>query len=196
MANLNQPKSFDKGLIDAKMLSQLEPFIDYCNSNFDQVTRAFFNQITLSENVKGRVITLSAKHRQTITVPSGGGVQGVLPLYVSGGESLKSLSYSVNNRGELGITFGFGGPIPIPARSITYSSPYATIETTADVGPGDIVRIGNTANQANSGEFLVISLLASPRRVVVYNASGVAETKTAYLGSDQTAKSVTLFLMY
>lgn len=196
MANLNQPKGFDKAQIDGKLLTQLEPFVDYVNSNFDQIIRGFFNQLTLAENVNGKVLSLSLRHREPSTFTPSKPVTGVIPLLCQAGSAIRSFSFTVNQNGSITLTVIFDNPIPISVRSITFSSPYCTAETNASVEVGDSVRIANTANQNNSGDFLVIGKLTSPNRVVYYNANGVSESKSDYKGSSEAARSCSFYLLF
>lgn len=194
MAKITAPKAFDKQSLDPKILEQIDPFIEYVNQNFDQLIRALFNQITLTENFRGRLVTVSAWHRREVLIESQGqGILAALPLK-SEPSGLKSYVTTSDTGGRLSFTPAFDAAIPIKTRSVSVSSPFATYEIQASqtVLCGDKVSISQYGSKGNNGDFVVLS--RSDSAVTVYNPSAATETKASYSGVAESEKTVTLFL--
>lgn len=195
MANINTPKGFEKQLLQPDIISKLDPFIEYVNQNFDQLIRAFFNQITLGENFRGKFISISAKHNTPITLDVLQGISAVWPYRVADG-SLKSFILSTDNRGRPTVTFFFDDALPITTRSIVFASPFCTAETNSSVRVGDRIEITGAVIDANKGTFLVVEMLENPTRVVYRNIAGVTETNTIFRGDQESAKAIDLFVFF
>lgn len=199
MAKINAPKGFEKGQLDSGTLEKIEPFVDYVSANFEQIIRAFTNQITFPDNFNATIRTLSVKHNVPFTIPSvGRAVTGVM-LMSAAGVNVRSFSYVQNSENGLAFTFKFDSAIPIKTQNATYSAPFVRYQTTSLVSVGDIVSISDYANEALNGTFIVSAdETINTKFIACYNQqTGVAaETKTSYSGEDEVSKSVTLLITY
>lgn len=201
MAQLNAPKAFDDQAIEPKVLDPIKPLVEHINQNFDQLIRALFQQLTLSENFKGRLATVSAYHNTPTALETGGiGVSGASVLKVDG-DGISRFKFTAEQSGKLQLTFGFSEPVPIKTRSVsivkdsaTNSLPLAQYEVQASLAirVGDSVSISGYGNKNNNGEFLVLG--RTTNTITVYSASGAAETKADFTGISESPKLVTLFL--
>lgn len=195
MAQINTPKAFDKSLIDPDVLDKLGPFIEYTNQNFDQLIRAFFNQITFGDNVRGKFVTVTTKHSTPITIDVNQGISAVFPYRVSG-DALKYFTLTTDRTGQPRFTPYFAGPVPVQTRSFVAASGFITTECNSSVSIGDAVSITGAGNQNNNGEFVVIGKLSAPDRIVYYNANGATESRGSYSGDQEPAKDITLFIFF
>ena len=196
MAKLNAPKAFDKSLLDQDLSEKLEPLLGHVNQNFDQLIRALYNQLTLSENVNGTLVTVSAYNNvQTFVQTGGKAIAGILPIRVSG-DGLAAMSWYTDNSGRIAITFKFSDPQEIQTRSCTFSSSFGTYEVnrTSNISIGDVISVTGFGNANNNGTFVVLQKTASS--VVVYNSLGATESKSSYTGTSEAAKQVNLFILY
>lgn len=87
--------------VDA-LLSPLNEFID-------QVALALRNNLTLPENMSGKLFSTKFTHNVELIINPGTTqkILGVIPLGF-GTQSLVSFSWSKKQEGGLGVTFGFG----------------------------------------------------------------------------------------
>lgn len=192
MAIINTPKSFDKAQIDSAVLPKIEQFVDYVNQQFDQIVRAIQNNLSFADNFKAKVIDVSAYHNTELSLNQT--ASSILPLSVLG-DSIHAYSTTVSNSGVQKITFKFGNPLNIRTRSVTFSSPWATYEceSVANIQVGDKVKVTNQTNSYNNGTFIVAEVGTST--ITVYNSAGVSATVADYVGSRESAKTVTLLLL-
>lgn len=195
MAQLNAPKAFDTQTIDPKVLKTIQTLVEFINQNFDQLIRAFSNQLTFADNFKATIITVSAKHNTaTVIEKPKDGISSIIPLKVAD-DGLRAFKYSADSAGRISATFQFMNPIPIKARSVTSADFFSTYEVQSSlaVSVGDTIVTTSYSNKNNNGTFLVIG--KSANTVVVYNREGAAETKTDFTGTGETARDVTLLLL-
>jgi hypothetical protein len=204
VAKLNAPKGFDKSRVDGELLKKLEPFIDFCNQNFDQLLSGFAGQITLGDNLAGKIVSISAQHNTPITIQNPGkAVSLILPLF-SKGQAIRSIAYNQNSSGSIDLTLRFDGAIPVATKSA--SAAQGTIvyyECKDPVEPGDLVSVTGYGASYLNGEFLVMGVTdTSPRKILCANVNnGIpaspstgSEVKTAYSTTETQVNSITLFL--
>lgn len=191
MAIINTPKSFDKAQIDGATLPKIEQFVDYTNQQFDQINRALQNQLKFADNFAAKVVTVSAYNNKELSLNET--ATAILPLSVLG-DSIAQFSAIVSNAGVQKITFKFGNPVPLRTRSVSFSSPWTTyeVENVANLQVGDKVSITSQLS-GNSGTFIITQVNSAG--IVVYNSNGGNATLTAYTGSYEAAKQVTLLLL-
>lgn len=191
MAIINTPKSFDKAQIDSALLPKIEQFVDYVNQQFDQLTRALANQLKFADNFAAKIVTVSAYNNKELSLNET--ASSILPLAVLG-DSIRQYSATVSNAGVQKVTFKFGNATPIRTRSVSVSSNIATyeVENTATIQVGDKVSISSQLS-GNSGSFIVLQVNAAS--IVVYNSNAAAATLTAYTGTQEPAKQVSLLLL-
>lgn len=192
MAKINVPKAFDKQSVSSDFLKDAEPLIDFINQNFDQVLRALGSQLSFADNFRGRQVDVSAYHNQPVNMQ----VTGLLgAVVIKSDAAIKSSVFTSNQSGQQSFTFKFDTDIPIKTRSVTVSASHSTYEVQSSlaVQAGDAVTISGYGKKANNGTFMVLS--RTDAAIVVYNASGAAETKTDFTGGSESAKSVTIFLL-
>ena len=99
---------FDFALLAAtKAGVEVKPFIDYCNSNFEKIVRSLAGELTLQDNVKGQIITVSVSHgiAQSVSVNSKS-IVGVVPL-ASSTSSIAAFNWQLNSKGDLQFTVSF-----------------------------------------------------------------------------------------
>ncbi len=196
MAIINTPKSFDKAQIDSAILGKIEPFVDYINQQFDQITRALQNQLTFADNFKAKVVIVSAVNNQELSLNET--ASQIIPLSVLG-DSIRQYSATVSNSGVQKITFKFGNAVPIRVRNATSSSPaapFATfeVETTTNLQAGDKVVVTSQVNADNNGTFVIAKVSSSS--IQVYHPTATTTTvATSYTGAYEVAKQVTLLLL-
>jgi hypothetical protein len=199
MAQINSPKSFDKQLLSSDVLKGIEPLVDYINQGNDQVTRALTNQLTLPENLRGEVRDLSVYHGVPISVTPKQSVANVIVLGCSGGDVVTGFSKSQTSDGLLSLTFYFRSAIPLLSRSVTYSAPFATYEVkgAAGISVGDKVSFSGHRNSSYNGSFSVQFINDAKTSISVHSPDITsALTETTYVGSSESAKTVTLFLFF
>lgn len=195
MAALNTPKAFDKALIPSSIREDIDPFVDYINQNFDQIIRAFSNQVTFEENFRGRAITVSAMNNTPISLDTLG--QRPVNIFVSSAVGVRSTKFSVTSTGTTQLTITFDDPIPIKTRACDVTSaPFATyqIESLTNLQLGERISISGFCAKSNNGEFLVQHF--TEKIVTVYNPDAVIEDKGQFTGERETAKDVSLFVLF
>ncbi len=196
MAKINVPKSFDKGQIPGQILSQLEPFIDYVNQNFQQTISALVNSLTFADNVKCITKTLTAKHLTPIQVNLGSAsVYGFLVLNATA--PLRSYSYT-QSEGLFNFTFRFDEPITISSKSITASSGTMTVETNDPLRVGDMINLSAySPGTKNNGNFVVSYVYSStPSRVEYRNPESTgAEARGDYSSTAPQSRMVTIIFL-
>jgi hypothetical protein len=193
MAILNTPKAFEKNLIQGQVGGEISPFIDYVNQNFDQIIRAFFNQLTLGENLRGTLLNISTSNNTPTNILAAQNPAGILILKST--SPLKSYTTTVTSDGILQATFTFDEALPVKARSVAVSAPFATyeIEGLSTISQGDEAEFSLFGNKLNNGTFLV--LYRTENLVTVYNPNAAAETKSSFTGTRESTKVVTLFAL-
>lgn len=194
MAQINSPKSFDSAQLSPQFIQDSGGLIDYINQQFDQLNRALLQQLTLPENMRGRMVTLSVSHNTPVTVTNTSFTGSV--IYNSGSNGVKSYTFVNDSQGNSVFTFKFNDSIPILTRTVIVSSPFATYEVkNADnISPGDLVTVSGSTNSHNNGQFLVMQNTGT--LLTVYNSAAVAAVLPNYVGSSESVKSVSLFLYY
>jgi hypothetical protein len=197
MAKLNAPKAFDIQELESKFGEDARPLVEHVNQNFDQVLRAIANQLTLTENFKGSVQTISAMNRETVSIAAPAeGVSSILPLYVTSG-GVSSYSWTRTQNGTIQIMFEFSGAIPIKTRACDATSDPVVVftvqeGTAAKLRPGDLVSVSGFSNKLNNSTFLVLETTSNS--ISVHSSVCTSETKAEFTGTSETSKSVTVFL--
>ena len=191
---MNVPKAFEKSLLSAQVKDGLEPFIDYVNQSFDQIIRAFLNQITLAENVRGKQLSISAKHRQFVQIdtdkqrPS-----GIIILNTS--SPIRSWSWTSLSSGFTQISFAFDEPVPLLTRELDATNSLLYFQSPVYVIPGDRVSVSGFGNKANNDDFLVTDISSNNLKFDTSSAV-VSESKAATSGSLEQSKTIDLFILY
>lgn len=202
MAIINTPKSFSKeALGSSKTAKEIEPFVDYVNQNFDQLQRALINQLTISENLKGQVLSVKAKHNQRIDVRANGVVRYGFVLNSS--VPVKSFFLNQDNTGNIHITVKFDTPIPISAQSQTNTTGQLFgIYRCTNIGgvtEGDIVSFSGFSTASNNGTALVLNTKIDQGAPILFCSKypGVtSETMPSFVGNSEQFQSVTIALLY
>lgn len=202
MAFINTPKSFSKeSLPSAKTAKDIEPFIDYVNQNFDQIQRALINQLTISENLKGQVVTVQAKHNQAVAVNTAAPVRYGFVLAADDG--VTSFKFSNLSNGQLTCTFHFESPIPVQAkRQVNSTGDLLGIYQCTNIGGihiGDRITFSGFGAASNNGEALILGLIkdsGAPAIVCVKYPPVVQESMPSFVGESESFKSVTVALLY
>jgi hypothetical protein len=197
MATLNLPKGFEKSLLPNDLRKGLEPFIDYVNQNVDQIVRAFINQLTFSDNFRGRVSNIQAYSNTPITLElQNTAATGVIILTATA--KVRSYNLTQLSTGGSQITIVFDEAKPIKTRSVSVSSGILLnyeIEAASQTEPGTLVSISGYGNKGNNGTFLVIASTSNSLTVANNNTGAAAESKTSFTGERELPKSVSLLVL-
>lgn len=196
MALLNTPKAFEKALLESSVAQDVGPFIDYVNQNFDQIIRAFFNQISFPENFRGVRKTITALNNQAVTLDLGD-VRPLGIIILSSSVGINSYFFTQNSQGFTEITFNFREPRYIKTKSCDASaSPLVTFEVldSEELLPGDSVIVSGFGAKENNTQYLVVT--RSAKTFLTLSFAAVTETKSAFTGNSETSKTVDLFIFF
>lgn len=197
MAKLNTPKAFEKTLLSGDLREKLDTFVDFVNQNFDQLIRAFANQLSFQDNFIGRVINVVASN-DTPTNLELGGVTPVGVLVLKTDVGIKSFTLTTLSNGLSQINFKFDEAKAVKTRSADITdAPNVVyeIEGLSTIGAGDVATISGFGNKDNNGSFLVLNRVENRITVFNDNASAGNESKSSFTGDRETTKNVSLFVL-
>lgn len=196
MTKLNVPKSFDKGQIPAKLLADIEPYLDFTNQNFNQILSALESGLTFGDNIQSTLKTIEVKHLVTTQLNLGlKSVAGVIVL--NSDVQIRSFTITQAN-GLYSFTFRFDEAVTISAKSIAPDplgvAGVYTVETNDALQLGDAIRLSSYSGAGhNNGDFLVTYIYnTSPRKVEIRNPLGALETLPNYSSTTPATRKVLL----
>lgn len=195
MVALNTPKAFDKALLSADIKKSIDPFVDFCNQNFDQIIRGLTKQITFGENFKGSFLNIQAMNNQPVSIEAGESAPlGIIVIKADVG--ISSFTYTTLSTGLTQITFKFDEARAVKSRSANdTAAPLAVyeIEGLSSVLPGDRVAISGFGAKPNNGTFLC--LYRSENYITVYNPDVESQTKASFTGERELMRNITVFVL-
>lgn len=204
MAKINTPKTFPKESIpDKKVGDAVQPLVDYVSQNIDQLQRALINQLTLSENLKGEIITIKAKHNQAVNITTSGNVAYAWVLKSDDG--VRSFKFSNNADRTLNCLFSFESPIPLISKAQANTTGdvlgFYTCKDIGGIRSGDRASMSSFAAPGNNGDVLILGIIPAGGvyTVICFVSSQggvVQEAKPDFSGTMEPFKNVTLFLAY
>lgn len=141
---------------DTTSYQELQDFIDYVNNFNRDIVKSYFNNITLSENLKSKTLSLSVTHGQTIELP------GVSNFVISNIDSLVPIrSYYTyrNANNNIVLQLFFDTSVNVQAKQALHLSGNIIkykVRDTSNIKLGDFVTYSGFLTQSNNGTFQCI----------------------------------------
>lgn len=107
---ISATKLFEAKDLDPKVRDLMRPFVDWVNTNFDQVIRALTKQLTIDDNLNMRRVEVELTHAtaKEIEVPNAQLVIGIAPLRcATAGRACFGVAWSATTAGNIRVTAFF-----------------------------------------------------------------------------------------
>jgi hypothetical protein len=105
---LSATKLFDAQSLEPEMRSKINPFVEWVNSNFDQVIRCLTKQVSVYDNMASTVLEVELTHAQAkdIDVPNAQRVKGIIPMRVKTATAIActGIHWIAQNDGTVQVT--------------------------------------------------------------------------------------------